>query len=52
MHALHETDKSKRFEAQCFKRSLIVADYGYLSMEADYTCPVNLRQDDLGKYVG
>jgi hypothetical protein len=39
-----ETHKSKRFEAICFKRSLIIADYGYLSMEANYTCMVLFGQ--------
>jgi len=39
-----ETHKSKRFEAFCFKRSLIIADYGYLSMEPNYTCMVLFGQ--------
>jgi hypothetical protein len=40
IHLMPETHKSKRFEAFRFKRSLNVADNGYLSMEANYTCPV------------
>jgi hypothetical protein len=38
------TRKSKRFEAFGFKRSLNVADNGYLSMEPNYTCTVKIRQ--------
>jgi hypothetical protein len=43
-----ETRKSKRFEAFGFKRSLNVAEYGYLSMEANYTSRVELRQVNWG----
>jgi hypothetical protein len=39
-----ETRKSKRFKALGFKRSLYVADYDYLSMEADYTGSGKIRQ--------
>ena len=38
------TDKSKRYEAGCFKRSLNVAEVCYLSMDRYYTSPGMISQ--------
>jgi len=41
-----ETSKSKRYEAICFKRSLLVAVL-IISQALNYTCSVGLRQETL-----
>ena len=41
---MSNTDKSKRYEAGCFKRSLNVAEVCYLSMDRYYTSPGMISQ--------